>query len=87
VHFALVKSWGQRIRREHLPEEIRSAGGAAAPEPAPVTPAEKRGRRKLDAHSVREALEQAHGNKVKAAKILGVGRATLYRFLSKNSGH
>ncbi|RLF53885.1 MAG: hypothetical protein DRN37_11010, partial [Thermoplasmata archaeon] len=38
--------------------------------------------RKLDRDSVRIALTQSGGNKAKAARILRVGRATLYRFLS-----
>jgi DNA-binding NtrC family response regulator len=37
--------------------------------------------RKLDLQSVRAALTQSGGNKAKAARLLGVGRATLYRFL------
>ena len=84
LHFALVKSQGQQIQRAHLPAEIRSlAGSAPAPQPPPAE--RKKGRRKLDAQSVREALKQTHGNKVKAAKLMGVGRATLYRFLHKNN--
>ncbi len=43
------------------------------------------GRRlKLHRDLVIQALTAANGNKVKAAKILGVGRATLYRFLKDN---
>jgi transcriptional regulator with PAS, ATPase and Fis domain len=34
---------------------------------------------------VQEALAQSKGNKQKAAKILGVGRATLYRFINDKS--
>jgi transcriptional regulator with PAS, ATPase and Fis domain len=38
---------------------------------------------KLDTESVRTALTQSGGNKAKAARLLGVGRATLYRFLAR----
>ena len=38
--------------------------------------------KKLDRKSVTEALSRSGGNKAKAARFLGVGRATLYRFLS-----
>jgi PAS domain S-box-containing protein len=81
IHFALIKSQGQRIQRSHLPEEIRKTTGST-PILETADPEQNRARRKLDAQSVSQALEQAHGNKVKAAKLLGVGRATLYRFLA-----
>ena len=42
----------------------------------------KRGpQRKLDTETVKAALTKTGGNKARAAKVLGVGRATLYRFL------
>jgi transcriptional regulator of acetoin/glycerol metabolism len=48
-----------------------------------TSPTTRRGPgRKLNAQSVQEALTIAGGNKAKAARILGVGRATLYRFLA-----
>jgi transcriptional regulator of acetoin/glycerol metabolism len=40
-------------------------------------------RKKLNSKSVRDALEQTNGNKVEAARVLGVSRATLYRFLEE----
>lgn len=36
---------------------------------------------KLDSTSVKNALVKCGGNKAKAARSLGVGRATLYRFM------
>jgi transcriptional regulator of acetoin/glycerol metabolism len=42
--------------------------------------------KKLDSDSVQSALIKTGGNKAKAAKLLGVGRATLYRFLSDHPG-
>ncbi|MFV0422166.1 sigma 54-interacting transcriptional regulator [Oleidesulfovibrio sp.] len=37
------------------------------------------GRKKLDEATIRDAINQAGGNKALAARMLGVGRATLYR--------
>ncbi len=93
IQYALIRSRGQTIRAEHLPEELEvppDFDGEEPPQLAPVpqlspppAPPLKPGRRsKLTAEAVEAALQQASGNKVKAAKILGVGRATLYRFLN-----
>jgi PAS domain S-box-containing protein len=74
LQFALVKSKGRSIQPEDLPLEH------TAPPPA----SKKRGpSRKLDRNLVHEALAEAQGNKVQAAKLLGVGRATLYRYLDR----
>jgi len=74
VRFALVKARGQMIRPEHLPIELKEWEGRRR---GPGSP-----KRKLDPEGVRTALTQTGGNKAKAARLLGVGRATLYRFLA-----
>ena len=73
IRFALVKSKGRIIQPDDLPLELKkrqSVWTSRGPS------------RKLDTDSVRAALAQSGGNKAKAARILGVGRATLYRFLA-----
>jgi len=77
LQFALVKASGSIIETEHLPAEV-----AGAEERVPARAGRKR---KLDAGQVRDALEQCDGNRVKAAKLLGVGRSTLYRYLEEMS--
>jgi len=74
--YALVKCRGTVIEPEHLPAAI------CGPHPTPAKPARKRRKRKLAAEAVRRALDETNGNKVEAARRLGVGRATLYRFLN-----
>jgi len=70
-----VKARGQMIRPEHLPLELKEWEGRRR---GPGSP-----KRKLDPEGVRTALTQTGGNKAKAARLLGVGRATLYRFLAE----
>ena len=72
IQFAIVKSKGRVISADDLPLELRDLENICL----------RRGpSRKLDTGAVRLALERTGGNKVQAAKLLGVGRATLYRFL------
>ena len=73
LRFALVSSSGRIIKSNDLPLELKE-WKKERPSPGPT--------RKLDLESVRNALAQSGGNKAKAARILGVGRATLYRFLA-----
>jgi PAS domain S-box-containing protein len=74
IHFALVKSRGRNIETAHLPLEIRQMTCAPSkPGPKPgITP-----------EAVASAIREAGGNRSRAAKLLGIGRATLYRLLEK----
>ena len=73
IRFALVKSRGRVIQLDDLPMELKK-WRRERPARGPA--------RKLDAETVRSALTESGGNKAKASRILGVGRATLYRFLA-----
>jgi len=77
VRFAVVKSKRSHIGADDLPLELRNwKNNHCLPGPP----------RKLNAESVRAALTRSGGNKAKASRLLGVGRATLYRFLSDFPG-
>jgi transcriptional regulator with GAF, ATPase, and Fis domain len=75
LRFALVKSRGRIIRPYHLPAEL-NFWQEKRPSRGPS--------RKLESDAVHAALKKTGGNKAKAARLLGVGRATLYRFLANH---
>ncbi len=72
IQHAIVKCSGRVIYPRDLPMEFRNDRDACSG---------RRAFRKLDFERVNEALIKTGGNKARAAKYLGVGRATLYRFL------
>jgi transcriptional regulator with GAF, ATPase, and Fis domain len=71
VLFSTVKCHGSIIKPDDLPMELKTSKNSI----------QKRGPSgKLDVDAVNKALIKTGGNKAKAARLLGVGRATLYRF-------
>ena len=72
LHYSLVKCRGSIIHPEDLPVEIKHGPDPKCRSGAP---------RKLSMELVTAALKESGGNRSKAARLLGVGRATLYRFL------
>ena len=85
IQFSVVRSRGNKILPSDLPMEIirdkdvtqRFSERSHTRQIIPV-------RGKLDIESVKAAIKKTGGNKSKAARVLGVGRATLYRFLARN---
>lgn len=73
VCFAFVRAKGRTIDVCHLPDDIQRSVNTNGCGKRPGN---------LDAGSVTAALRATGGNKTRAAARLGVGRATLYRFLS-----
>jgi len=82
IQFALIKCKSGTILLDHLPP--------IALKTIPVTPSTPvqvvapKGKQRLTQQIVHDAIENAGGNKVEAAKALGVSRATLYRFMEES---
>jgi transcriptional regulator with GAF, ATPase, and Fis domain len=74
LQFAMIKCRGDAILPEHLPP-LRQSLPTSAADPATAP-------RHLSVETVKRALAQCRGNKVEAARTLGISRATLYRFLA-----
>jgi len=75
IRFGIVRCQNNTILPQDLPKEMTHKIESSKSN----SPSEK-----LDRQSVQDALEKASGNKVKTARLLGVGRATLYRFFDKH---
>jgi len=78
LQYALVKCRDNVILPEHLPLNILNRNTARQPS------AKRHRKHKLDAERVQRTLEETGGNKIEAARRLGVSRATLYRFLQES---
>jgi len=75
LQYSLVKTRSHVIEAVHLPPEIAQLSQPTAGRRAGRKP-------KLTQADVVQALKEAGGNRAKAARMLGVGRSTLYRYLS-----
>jgi DNA-binding NtrC family response regulator len=75
LQFAWLKCKGNELLVKHLPPNLRLTATTGA--------TKIRRRRGLTPEAVSEALEKTGGNKTEAAKLLGVSRATLYRYLDQ----
>jgi sigma-54 dependent transcriptional regulator, acetoin dehydrogenase operon transcriptional activator AcoR len=84
IQYAMVKCRAGDVDVVHLPPEIASSMPQTA-EGLDAAGVKKAGRKpKLSLQAVEHALEKSGGNKAKAARMLGVGRATLYNFINEN---
>ena len=72
IQFAIVHCSGDTIFPKDLPLELKDQS---------ILGPSRGASRKLNVESVKSVLIKTGGNKARAARILGVGRATLYRFL------
>ncbi|WPL17424.1 Transcriptional regulatory protein ZraR [Thiorhodovibrio winogradskyi] len=77
---------GARIEFHDLPERVRQASPTAADATSPAAGAREEDWRTLaevEASHIRAVLDWTGGNKQRAARILGIGRKTLYRKLGE----
>jgi len=75
IEYAYVKCRTGTIMAEHLPPEIKNQK---------IIPIKKTGPAlKVEKERILLALAKAEGNRKDAAKALGIGRATLYRYLDR----
>ncbi|MFH0780435.1 MAG: sigma 54-interacting transcriptional regulator [Pseudomonadota bacterium] len=80
LRYLVIKCPNDIIEPQYLPPEFKER------QVFPVQPKSLvMGNKKLNRASVLHAIESANGNKANAARILGVGRATLYRFLAADA--
>ncbi len=89
VHRSVLSCKSEQIEVSDLPRDLRGSSPMTAPEPSasPVDPLGEDDRvlplRELEQRAIRKALRVTRGSVGRAAKLLGIGRATLYRRLAE----
>jgi len=78
IEYAVLNCEGSTIQPQHFPPELLEQPSQKSPqanlESPPATPEKNR-------EQVLSALQQSNGNRAKAAKLMGISRATFYRWL------
>jgi DNA-binding NtrC family response regulator len=80
VERALVLARGNRIEVEDLPDEVRHAAIGTG---GPGAPLQSRTLADVEREHILAVLDSVDGNRTKAATILGIGTATLFRKLKE----
>jgi two-component system, NtrC family, response regulator HydG len=80
VERALVLARGTRIEVEDLPDEVRHAAVGVG---APGAPPQSRTLADVEREHILAVLDSVDGNRTKAATVLGIGTATLFRKLKE----
>jgi len=80
MEHAFVLCHGPVITLDHLPLEIRDNGTTGGSQKSIRIPVqENRPREPNGSQEILNALNKAHWNKTKAARLLGISRRTIYR--------
>ena len=83
VHRAMLSCDAEELDVVHLPADLRQAVEGAGAEGAGDEGEEVVPLRELERRAIRRALRATNGSVEKAARLLGMGRATLYRRLAR----
>ena len=74
IEYAVLQCEGDTIQPRHFPPELLESPGTALPVSKTITTVKDRAR-------LLEALKETKGNRARAAQLLGISRATFYRWL------
>jgi len=80
IERAVALSSSDTLLPDDFPTHVRQA-----PEEAPRLPAARMSLEDVKRWYVNKVLEEAGGNKVRAAEVLGIDRSTLYRILDRHA--
>lgn len=83
IEWAVILEECPEILTDHLPEEMKPGGRALDLQPGFQLPAGGIDLENLEKDLIRQALDQARGNKTRAAELLGLSRDTLRYRLEK----
>jgi PAS domain S-box-containing protein len=81
IEFSVLQCSDPIIHTNELPPEILQAAEITKESSPAASLADQTGSREKDKDQILNALEQTKGNRTAAAKVMGVSRATFYRWL------